>query len=213
MSVTVRRDCKALSVEITWNKDVSFLKHHIVLLTTFCLRPLSVFIIVLYCGLPPSRWETGKSQKWWWCTLYLGEEVESDLVSVAVCGTVVCTVTSQEGGPGFNSQLHDDPAIEWKLVQGVTGHWDSFQSLKTKTKLWKRNITSVEEMSEQNPVGLKLNWEVNQLRWDLKTLLDVKVLFGKVNKLYTRGHDTPKTSLCLAANWHRSLPPQTAVSH
>lgn len=105
MSVTVRRDCKALSVEITWNKDVSFLKHHIVLLTTFCLRPLSVFIIVLYCGLPPSRWETGKSQKWWWCTLYLGEEVESDLVSVAVCGTVVCTATSQEEGPGFNSQL------------------------------------------------------------------------------------------------------------
>lgn len=113
----------------------------------------------------------------------------------------------------LDSTLRDDPAIEWKLVQGVTGHWDSFQSLKTKTKLWKRNITSVEEMSEQNPVGLKLNWEVNQLRWDLKTLLDVKVLFGKVNKLYTRGHDTPKTSLCLAANWHRSLPPQTAVSH
>lgn len=55
------------------------------------------------------------------------------------------------------STLRDDPAIEWKLVQGVTGHWDSFQSLKTKTKLWKRNITSVEEMSEQNPVGLKLN--------------------------------------------------------
>lgn len=80
--------------------------------------------------------------------------MESDLVSVAVCGTVVCTATSQEEGPGFNSQLC---VIEWKLVQGVTGHWDSFQSLKTKTKLWKRNITSVEEMSEQNPVGLKLN--------------------------------------------------------
>lgn len=57
----------------------------------------------------------------------------------------------------LDSTLRDDPAIEWKLVQGVTGHWDSFQSLKTKTKLWKRNITSVEEMSEQNPVGLKLN--------------------------------------------------------
>lgn len=63
MSVTVRRDCKALSVEITWNIDVSFLKHHIVLLTTFCLRPLSVFIIVLYCGLPPSTWETGEKPK------------------------------------------------------------------------------------------------------------------------------------------------------
>lgn len=79
--------------------------------------------------------------------------MESDLVSVAVCGTVVCTVTSQD----LDSTLCDDPAIEWKLVQGVTGHWDSFQSLKTKMKLWKRNITSVEEMSEQNPVGLKLN--------------------------------------------------------